>query len=97
MLTVERIREAVARVGKKYGIQSAFLFGSYAKGTANSESDVDILIDKGGALHNYHDYFYFCDELEAELGTNVDVATVDGLLPGIFDAIKKDRIPLYGA
>jgi len=96
MLTVKRIKEIVSRIGKKYGIKSAYLFGSYAKGDANSKSDVDIIIDKGEALHRYKDYFHFCDELETELGTEVDVTTEDGMLPGMYELIKNDRIPLYG-
>ena len=96
MLTVERIKEVVARTGKKYGIKNAYLFGSYAKGTANENSDVDIIVDKGDALHTYKDYFHFCDDLEMELGVGVDVASEEGLLPGFFDLIKDDRILLYG-
>ena len=96
MLTVDKIKEVVSRISKKYGIKSAYLFGSYAKGTANEHSDIDLIIDKGGALHKYKEYFYFCDELETELGTEVDVTTEDGMLPGFFDLIKNDRILLYG-
>ncbi|MBQ7802335.1 nucleotidyltransferase domain-containing protein [Candidatus Saccharibacteria bacterium] len=97
MLTVERIKEVVSRVGEKYGIKSAYLFGSYAKGTATEDSDVDLIIDKGKSLHKYKEYFHFCDELETELGTDVDVTTRDGMLPGFFDLVKNDRISLYGA
>ncbi len=97
MLTIEKIKEVVTRIGRKYGVKSVYLFGSYAKGTANETSDIDLIIDKGQALHKYIDYFHFCDELETELGTEVDVTTEDGMLPGFFDLVKNDRIPLYGA
>lgn len=42
MLTIEEIKAAVEKVGKKYGIKNAYLFGSYAKGEATEDSDVDI-------------------------------------------------------
>ena len=96
MLTIGIIKDTVSRVGKKYGIKNAYLFGSYAKGTANENSDVDLVIDKG-ELRTYKDYFHFCDELETELGTDVDVTSEDGMFPGFFDLIKNDRILLYGA
>ncbi|MBQ8985150.1 nucleotidyltransferase domain-containing protein [Candidatus Saccharibacteria bacterium] len=96
MLTINTIKDVVSKIGKKYGIKSAYLFGSYAKGTANENSDVDLVIDKG-ELHTYKDYFHFCDELEAELGTDVDITSEDGMFPGFFDLIKNDRILLYGA
>ncbi|MBQ3280584.1 nucleotidyltransferase domain-containing protein [Candidatus Saccharibacteria bacterium] len=96
MLTIDTIRDIVSKVGKKYGIKNAYLFGSYAKGTANENSDVDLVIDKG-ELHTYRDYFHFCDELETELGTDVDITSEDGMFPGFFELIKNDRILLYGA
>lgn len=95
MLTVEKIREIVTKVGKKYGIKNAYLFGSYAKGTANENSDVDIIVDMSN-MHRYKDYFHFCDDLENELGTDVDVISEEGMFPGFFDLVKNDRIPLYG-
>ena len=97
MLTLERIKEVVSLLGKKYGIKNAYLFGSYAKGTANDDSDVDLIVDKGAALHTYKEYFSFCDELETELGKPVDVTSESGLLPGFFELIKNDRILLYGS
>ncbi len=32
---------------RSYGIKSISLFGSYARGEADDESDIDLLIDKG--------------------------------------------------
>lgn len=96
MLTISEIQQAVARVSQKYGIKKAYLFGSYAKHTATENSDVDLIIDMEN-VRRYKDYFHFCDELESELGTEVDVTSEDGMRPGFFDLIKNDRILLYGA
>ena len=41
-LTVDEIKRAVTKVSKQYSIKNAYLFGSYANGCANDESDVDI-------------------------------------------------------
>ena len=95
MLTIESIRTIVSEIGKKYVIKKAYLFGSYAKGKANNDSDVDIIIEKG-ELNTYKDYFYMCEELEKELGTNVDLLTSDSIRPNFFERIKNDRILLYG-
>ena len=40
-----RIAEPVAR----YDIRAAYLFGSYAKGTATETSDIDLLVDTTGS------------------------------------------------
>lgn len=97
MFTIEEIKSAVTKVGKKYGIKSAYLFGSYAKGRATKDSDIDILID-AGAIRSYIGISGFRLELMNELnGTDVDVITTDGILPRFFDLIKNDRIALYAA
>ena len=96
MLTIPEIQQKVAKICKKYGIKSAYLFGSYAKQTATENSDIDLIVDMQN-LRKYKDYFHFCDELETALGTQVDVTSEDGMLPGFFDLIKHDRILLYGA
>ena len=96
MLTIDRIKEVVTRLGKKYGVKSVYLFGSYAKNTATEDSDVDLVVDMEN-LRKYKDYFHFCDVLETELGKEVDITAVEGMLPGFFEMIKNDRIFLYGA
>lgn len=98
MLTIDEIRTAVTKVGKKYGIKNAYLFGSYAKNIANENSDVDVIIDDGGNIKGLIELSGFRLDLIDELnGVDVDVLTVDGMKPRFFDLIKNDRILLYGA
>ncbi len=96
MLTIEQIKSVVTKVGKKYGIKSAYLFGSYAKGDANDSSDVDIIIEKGN-LQTYDDYCDMKFAIEDELDTSVDLLTTEGVKPRFYELIKDDRILLYGA
>ena len=96
MLTIEQIKSAVEKVGKKYGIKSAYLFGSYARNEATESSDVDILIERG-KIDNLLDLSGFRLDLIEELsGTDVDVLTTAGVRPKFFKFIKNDRVLLYG-
>jgi predicted nucleotidyltransferase len=52
MVDIETIKFCVEPIAKDYGIKKIYLFGSYAKGTANEDSDVDLLIEKGSFLYN---------------------------------------------
>ncbi|MGN0507070.1 MAG: nucleotidyltransferase family protein [Lachnospiraceae bacterium] len=72
--TIEEIRNKVTPIAKAYGIRRMSLFGSYARGEANDDSDVDIYIEKG-KLKSLLQYFSFIDELEKELECHVDVVT----------------------
>ena len=41
------IRTRIIPVLKDYGVRNAVLFGSYAKGEADADSDIDLLVDSG--------------------------------------------------
>lgn len=98
MLTIDQIRTAVTKVGKKYGIKNAYLFGSYAKGTATEDSDIDVIIDDGGNIRGLIKLSGFRLDLIDELGgVDVDVLTMDGMKPKFFEMIKNDRMLVYGA
>ena len=44
MVNMKAIREVGRRIGEEFHPQRVLLFGSYARGTANADSDVDLLI-----------------------------------------------------
>jgi len=47
MPTVDIIRETLEPVFDSYHVKKAILFGSFAKGTAKENSDIDIFVDSG--------------------------------------------------
>lgn len=96
MLTFDQIKNSVSKIGKRYGVKSAFLFGSYAKGEATEKSDVDILIDRG-EIDTYDSYYHFCADLENELNKEISLVSMDGTRPNFLKAIEKDKVLLYGA
>ncbi|MBQ9180842.1 nucleotidyltransferase domain-containing protein [Candidatus Saccharibacteria bacterium] len=46
-LDVNQIKTALRPVFRIYNVKTAVLFGSYAKGTADEKSDVDLYVDSG--------------------------------------------------
>ena len=72
--TIDEIRQKTAPLAKQYGISKMSLFGSYARGEANDESDVDLVIDRG-RLRGLIQYFSFVHDLEENLNCHVDVVT----------------------
>lgn len=47
---LEQLRSLVAPMAEKYRLKAVYVFGSYARGEATEESDVDILVDREGSL-----------------------------------------------
>lgn len=96
MLSIDTIKTATEKVGKKYGIRKAYLFGSYAKGKATEDSDVDVVIEKG-ELRGLELSKFRLDLIDELNGTDVDVLTVNSLRPQFYSFIKNDMVPIYGA
>ncbi len=101
--TLEEIRDIVTPIAEAYELAAAYIFGSYARGEATEESDVDILIDREGSrVHGleigaiYND---LCEAFEKE----VDMVTVQALTqdgdrnktPWFRKNVEKERVLLY--
>lgn len=89
------IEYAVVSLAKEFGAAKVSLFGSYARGEATAESDVDILLEKG-AIKGMR-VLDFQDELAKRLGKAVDVVTTAGASQRFLDNIRADEVVLYEA
>jgi len=93
--TVADIKNKITDTARQYGIQKAYLFGSYARGEAGLESDIDICIEKGN-IRTLFELSGFCQDLEEILGNKVDVVTTAGLSADFKEQIERDMILIYG-
>jgi predicted nucleotidyltransferase len=95
--TIDDIRTKVKPIAEDYGINKLALFGSYARGEATDESDMDFLILDLGELKGYVMLSGFKMKLEEALKVPVDVLTTRSVLDDeMLDLIRKDEILLYG-
>ncbi|MCC2547569.1 nucleotidyltransferase domain-containing protein [Hymenobacter sp. BT175] len=76
-------------------VLKAYLFGSYARGEADEQSDVDLLVELDYEHLNALDFFLWREYLTGLLGKKVDV--VSGLKPDSRFArtIEPDLQPIY--
>ena len=93
--TITEIKDIITEIGQQYGIHKAYLFGSYARGDAGVDSDIDICIEKG-KIRTLFELSGFCKDLEDALENKVDVITVSGLSENFKERIEKDKILIYG-
>ena len=92
--TIEEIRNKTVPIAKKHGVSRMCLFGSYARGEANDESDVDIFVDKG-KMTSLIKYMAFVYDLESALDCHVDVVTT-GIKDKMFlGHIQSEGVLLY--
>lgn len=74
---MDTITQKIIPVLEKYGVKKATLFGSYARGDYDENSDIDILIQppKGMGL----EFFGLKHSLEDTLQKKVDLITYNGI------------------
>ena len=89
MLTINEMREAIATLAEKYGVAKVDLFGSYANGTANENSDADFLVKFNAETPSIFKVMGFKAELITALNRNVDVITLPLDRP---DKINIDKV-----
>jgi predicted nucleotidyltransferase len=92
--TIPEIKTKIAETARQYGIEKAYLFGSYARGEAGIGSDIDICIEKG-KLRTLFEFSGFCQDLEESLGNKVDVITTSSLSGDFRKQIEKDLVLIY--
>ena len=75
--TVNEIADKIRPIAEVYGIDKIYLFGSYARGEATEESDIDFYVEFSKPLGMH--YCSFVSDIEECLGKCVDIITKDGL------------------
>lgn len=83
-------REALYALAARHGVKDVRVFGSYARGEARPDSDLDLLVDleygRGVAMRLVD----FVLEAEALLGLKVDVVTARALDPTLHAGIFRE-------
>ena len=73
MLTVSTIRESVQDIIVKYPIKKISLFGSYADGNSNEDSDIDLLVEFLSSNVSLVMLYNIKEEIENKLHKKVDL------------------------
>lgn len=100
---IDEIKKITEPIFKKYGVEKAYVFGSYARGDYNENSDVDIII----VAKNIRSLLIIGAILEAlkqALKREVDLIEeecfdediIDELDKEFYEKIKKERVSIYG-
>ena len=78
VLTPERLA-ALRDLASRYGVMDLRVFGSYARGEARPESDLDLLVNIQYGRGVARRLVRFCQDASRLMGVKVDVVTEEGL------------------
>ncbi len=90
-LSLDYIRQVLAEYFADKPVRRVQVFGSYARGEATAESDLDLIIEMERPVG--WEYFSYADDLQARLGIKVDMGA--GVSDYIYRYIAKEIKTLY--
>lgn len=93
--TIDEIRTKAMPIAIRYGVDSFSLFGSYARGEADENSDLDFLIQKG-SMKGLLSYLGMLAELEDVFNCHVDLVMKNAIKDEEFlEEVDRDKVKLY--
>ncbi len=86
-------REEILRIAAKHGARNVRIFGSVARGEADSKSDIDLLVElrRGTTLLSHA---ALVQELEELLGIKVDVVSERGLRDRVRERVLREAVAI---
>lgn len=90
---INQIKEKALPILKEAGVIRSSIFGSFARGESNQDSDIDLLIEfpKGKSLL---DLVSLERKLKETFGREVDLVTYKSVSPFLKDYIQTDQIQI---
>lgn len=95
MILNSNIKDLINSYFKTQPVLKAYLFGSYVRGQADSESDIDILVELDHSQVIGLRFFQMKQDLEKLLNNKVDLISSNGLSKHIKPFIDKEKRLIY--
>lgn len=93
---LDDVKKIIIPILKRNGVVRAGIFGSYARGEAKKDSDIDILIRFKGRK-SLLDLIGVKQDIEDKLKRKADVVEYSALHPLLKDRILKEEVRIYEA
>jgi len=87
--------ENIKRFFATQPVKKAYLFGSYVRNTANTESDIDFLVDLDYTKKTGLGFVQMKLDLEEILGRKVDIVTSKGISKYLKPFVEKEKLLIY--
>ncbi|MCU0393437.1 MAG: nucleotidyltransferase family protein [Thermoflexibacter sp.] len=77
-------------------VEKVYLFGSYARGEAGEDSDIDLLVHLDySQIHTGLEFFEMWNDLEQISGKKVDFVSATALSKYVKEYVENDKVLIY--
>jgi predicted nucleotidyltransferase len=87
---LEKLRHHKPELQRKYPISRLGVFGSYARGEATIDSDIDIAVEITGPMGL--NFVAMADEIEDLFGIKTDIVPLRSIKPQYLPSVQKDIV-----
>ena len=94
--TIDDLRRIIAPIAEQYGLRAVYVFGSYARGEANADSDIDLLV-RYATTPGIFEFVSLKQYLEESLGRPVDLVTEGALKKRMRSVILQEAVRVYSS
>ena len=92
--TLDEIKSIASPIAVRQGVAELYLFGSYARGDATADSDLDFRIEKG-RIRNIFQLGSFLNDIEDTFQKKADVLTTQMLSADFLNSIHSEEVLIY--
>ncbi len=96
-MDLEFDQEKLREICEKYDVAELRVFGSFARGQATEQSDVDVLYQFKDPFSIGLRIITFAEELEELFGRDVDIVEADSVPEWLTETIVTNSVALYDA
>ena len=91
--TIQQIKKKINPILKRYGVKKAAIFGSFVRGEAKKNSDIDILVEIKKDI-SLLDFVGLKLEIEEAIGRKVDLVEYNTLKPFIREKALEEQLAI---
>lgn len=99
--SAQQIKDMINPIAAEYGLDTVFLFGSYARNEATENSDIDLYVPTLPAQMGLR-FFSMYEKIKEITEKEVDIITDDSVFispeekQNLFTNLNKDKVKIYG-
>lgn len=94
-MTATDLRDIISNYFASQPVTKAWIFGSYSRGEATPQSDIDIMVTLDPKEHVGLKFFQMREDLKTLLGREIDLVTESSILPFAKESAEHDRKLVY--